>query len=281
MIKRDGIEIMNARAGNVNIARETIEIVKQGKYVAPSGKEVSIAAETEAAIQGTIFYREPLPKKDYTAIVPIIEVINEKTDQAAIRLAASGKTDIVALNFAAARNVGGGFLSGAKAQEEDLCRASSLYACLKSKPMFYNDNLLCEDSLYTHNALYSPKVPFIRDEKNELLEEPFTLSIITCPAPNLIGLRTEGMTDLLTGLLRERAMKVLEIAEANSHTNLILGAWGCGAFCNDPLMVANAFKFAMEKVPAFEHIAFAVYDAREGTPLFHTFQDAFTSIFLA
>lgn len=201
----------------------------------------------------------------------MLEVLNETTAQAAVRLLAQGKTDIIALNFASGRNPGGGFLGGAKAQEEDLCRCSALYPCLKSKPLFYNANILC-DAFYTNHIIYSPQVPFFRDDANQLLEQPFPLSIITAPAPNLSALKIEGLTNKLTGIFRERAIKILQIAEAHGHKVLILGAWGCGAFGNDPEMVAQAFLFALRKVPSFQHVAFAVYDTREPPVLYETFQ---------
>jgi uncharacterized protein (TIGR02452 family) len=276
-MKRSGIELLNARTRNANIARETIAIIKQGSYASPTGAQIDISETTTNAIKNTILYDKPLPKKEYTATKPTIEVLNETTAQAATRLLSSGKDNIVALNFAAARNQGGGFLNGASAQEEDLCRCSSLYSCLKSKPMFYNKNILCNDPYYTNDIIYSPKVPFFRNEHNLFLEEPFLLSIISSPAPNLSGARPEGLQTLLKGILRERAMKIFEIAEAHGHKTLILGAWGCGAFGNSPAMVAEAFKLAMQKVPTFEHICFAVYDTREPPVLFETFKAAFAN----
>lgn len=164
---------------------------------------------------------------------------------------------------------------GAMAQEEDLCRCSGLYPCLKKKPLFYNANIMCGDIYYTDGVIYSPKVPFIRDEYNMFLENPFTLSIVTAPAPNLNGTRPEGLQYKLRGLIRGRIERVLHIAAAHGHKNIILGAWGCGAFGNDPQMMAEEFKKMVEKVSAFEHVCFAVYDTRTPTHLFDTFNDVF------
>lgn len=272
MIKRDGAELITARSKNSSIAKETLEIIKNKHYTSLSGNVVNISNDLDAAIKISILYKDKLPIKEYVTQTAALEVTNETTAQAAVRLSALGKENLVALNFASARNPGGGFLMGAVAQEEDLCRCSGLYACIKNKPIFYNENILCEDTFYTDNIIYSPKVPFFRNEYNQFLEEPYLLSIISAPAPNLSSLRKEGLSNLLIGILRERTMKILQIAEANGHKNVILGAWGCGAFGNDPNMIATVFKDMLQKVPAFEHVCFAVYDTRPEQILYETFK---------
>src|SRR5271157_2522887 len=222
MIKRDGVELMNKRTKNVSLARETLDIIKQKHYTV-NGKVIDLAASLDAAMQGTVLYKDPIISVHSDIfLIPTIEVINETTAQAGQRLA---DHNAVALNFASARNQGGGFLGGAQAQEEDLCRCSGLYPCLKSKPMFYNDNIMCDDRYYTDNIIYSPRVPFFRDEKNAFLETPFTLSIITAPAPNMYGMTIDE--ELLHTTIHRRALKVLQVAEAQGHKTIILGAWGC------------------------------------------------------
>jgi uncharacterized protein (TIGR02452 family) len=281
MIKRNGVEVMNARTKNVSIAKEMLEVIKNKKYTSLNGNEVDISKEMDAALDGTTYYEAEVfigMPADQAPIHPTIEVVNETTAQAAVRLQAAGITNIVALNFASARNQGGGFLAGAIAQEEDLCRASGLYGCLKRKPLFYNANIMCDDTFYTHGILYSPKVPFFRDEHNLFLEQPFELSIVTAPAPNLSGMKKEGNINLLTGLIRERAIRILQVAHANGHKNIILGAWGCGAFGNDPEMVSKAFMLALSKVPYFEHVTFAVYDTREPFILYETFKEVCNAV---
>ena len=289
MIKPIGkVDVMNNRSKNSTLAKAQIEILKQGSYTALSGKQVDISASLKAAVEGTKYYPgplDPLLLKQGDRILPVLEVTNETTAQAAVRLAALGKTDLVGLNFAAARNVGGGFKAGALAQEEDLCRCSGLYACLKSKPMFYNANIATEDTLYTDGIIYSPKVPFIRDEHLLFLENPFELSLITAPAPNVSAMKApqtwqeeEELSSTLMDTLANRATKVLQIAEVNGHKNIILGAWGCGAFGNDVNLVTAAFEIALDKVPYFEHVCFAVYDTRQPPVLFETFRDYFQEI---
>jgi uncharacterized protein (TIGR02452 family) len=277
VIKRNGVEVMNARTKNVAIAKETIAAINNQKYTSLSGSVVDISVEMDYAIDHTVYYEGDSPieyPSGQAPIHPIIEVINETTTQAAVRLQAAGKTNLVALNFASARNQGGGFLSGALAQEEDLCRASGLYGCLKRKPLFYNANILCDDSYYTNGILYSPNVPFFRDEHNLFLEKPFPLSIISAPAPNLNGAQNLDKA-LVAKVLANRMDRILQTAYANGHENIILGAWGCGAFGNDPADVAKLFKSALITIPAFKHVTFAVYDTREPPVIYETFKEIF------
>lgn len=272
MIKRDGVKIMNERSSNTSVAKETLDILKQKNYVGPSGKIVDITNEIDYAINGTIYYKDGIaPKGPYiNQVSPVIKVTNETTAQASFRLLNEGKNRVVALNFASARNPGGGFLSGAIAQEEDLCRDSALYPCVKSKPLFYNSNIMCEDTFYTDDIIYSPQVPFFRNKDRTFFDTPYNVSIISSPAPNVRSMENVDET-ILASKLYDRAIKILQVAVANNHNNIILGAWGCGAFGNNPEMVSQTFLDALKAVPAFEHICFAVYDTRENTPVFNTF----------
>lgn len=252
MIIRNGQRVINNTRMHSN---EILDIIKQGQYVSPNNKKVDISKQIAFSRDNSIYYKDNPPIKEFTPIRPKIEVVNEKTISSAIRL---HKQNAVALSFANAKTPGGGFLLGAKAQEEDICRASALYECIKNKPNFYNDNIL-KDNFYTHGMIYSPNVPFFKDE--ELLEEPFNLSIITCPAANLNGIEDKtNLVEKLETLYKERMVKILQVAAYHGHKTIILGAWGCGAFCNDPKLVANAFSFALNQVPAFEHVCFPVYD---------------------
>jgi uncharacterized protein (TIGR02452 family) len=265
------------------VAQETVRIFQQGEYVAPSGRTVSLREEVERAVRGTVLYRpedfERLALPPAGGGAPRIEVTPEKTGEAARRLLESeGVARVVALNFASARNPGGGFLGGAKAQEEDLARCSALYACLLTQPDYYAVNREERSMLYTDHLIYSPEVPFFRDEQLELLERPFLASILTAPAPNAgEALRREpGLRPRLREVLRARALKVLQVAAHHGHRTLVLGAWGCGVFRNDPHEVAEAFSLALEALPgAFERVVFAVYERNGEGPNLRAFRERF------
>ena len=67
-------------------------------------------------------------------------------------------------------------------------------------------------------------------------------------------------------MLRTRAARVLQIAAAHRHRQLVLGAWGCGVFSNDPAVVAAAFAHALSRALWFDHIVFAIHDRQPRTP---------------
>ncbi len=168
------------------IARETERIVAEGAYRAPGGHTVSVAAAVEKAGQGTRLHGpEPVPVPESEPVATRFEVTGESSLQAARRLTGADTSRPVAvLNFASARNPGGGYLNGAQAQEEALCRASALYACLLRAPEFYAYHRAHRDPFYTDRVIHSPAVPVFRDDRGGLLDEPFTAGFLTSPAPN-------------------------------------------------------------------------------------------------
>jgi hypothetical protein len=121
-------------------------------------------------------------------------------------------------------------------QEESLARASALHTCLLTVPEFYADHRAEKDLLYSDRIIYSPGVP---------------------------------------AALRCRAARVLEVAASHGHRRLVLGAWGCGVFGNDPVVVADAFADALSRYDGFEHVCFAVLDRQQGTPVYDVFARVF------
>jgi uncharacterized protein (TIGR02452 family) len=127
--------------------------------------------------------------------------------------------------------------------------------------------------------IVSPQVPVFRDADDRLLEEPWEVTIITAPAPNAGAIAKEQpeSIDQIETIFRRRVEQVLSAAVVFGQTALVLGAWGCGVFRNDPKMVARLFgEFLLEKgvfARAFEHVIFAVLD-REGEIL-SAFADVF------
>ncbi|SDG21857.1 TIGR02452 family protein [Lentzea fradiae] len=253
------------------IARETVEIAERGSYSSDAGE---VVIDVAAAVSGT---RLHLPDEVLTLPAEVpgtrIEVTGESTLVAAHRLGG----DVAALNFASARNAGGGFLNGAQAQEESLARSSALYPCLRAAADFYGYHRAHEDLTYSDRVIYSPRVPVFRDDKGNLLERPYEVSFLTAAAPNrgaVLRSQPERAADIPVLVLR-RAIRVLHVAASHGHRRLVLGAWGCGVFANDPAVVAEAFRIALRDNRYLEHVVFAVLDRQKGTPTLAAFTGAF------
>jgi uncharacterized protein (TIGR02452 family) len=233
------------------------------------------------SVEGTCSYppdaslpRTPLGDKQMR-----IEVINESTLAAAWSLVREGHRP-VALNFASAKHPGGGFLGGARAQEESLARSSGLYACLNGNPM-YTFHHARSDALYTDYAIYSPDVPVFRDDEGGLLDQPYLCSFITSPAPNakVVLERDRRRRAEIRDAMDRRIRKVLAIAAARGHEALVLGAWGCGVFGNDSQEVAELFQRALgyHFQGVFTRVVFAVLDWSEERRFIGPFQKALVS----
>jgi len=254
------------------IARQTVAIAEAGEYRSATGELVSIREPVTAAVAGTRHYLpdEPLSVMGPPVVAPVIEVTRESTLSAARRVG----EDAACLVFASAKNPGGGFLSGAKAQEESIARASALYLCLLAAPEFYAFHRDQRDLRYSDRVVYSPRVPVFRDDAGPLLDRPYHTTFLTAAAPNLAAIernQPEAAADV-PAVLRRRARRVLRIAAAHQHRELVLGAWGCGVFRNDPTTVANAFAEALREVDRFDRVVFAVYDSLPGTPVYAAFE---------
>lgn len=268
------------------LARETVEIVAQGHYMTPSGRRADIAEAVQAAKRGTKVYESLSPGLG-ALLHPLadaeIEVTSESTFAAIRRLRQEARTNIGCLNFASAKNPGGGFLNGAEAQEEALSRASALYDCLLGVPEYYARNRASQSCLYLDIVIATPDVPFFRDDDGLLLEEPLLASVVTAPAPNA-GAVMNNEPDRVAEVaptLRRRAELVLHAAAHAGIEHLVLGAWGCGVFRNDPRMVARTFADLLGPgspwAVHFKKITFAIFDPSGTGPNLQAFKDQFPS----
>lgn len=260
------------------VARRTLQICESGQYAAPSGAVVHIDTEQRAAEANTRLYRPDelrmlIDSGGGTGPPPFMNVSAETTQAAGQRMAADGP--VVLLNFASARNPGGGFLRGAKAQEEDVTRCSGLYPCLLNAPEYYSANRAQSSMMYTDHIIYSPAVPFFRIKSDTLIEQPFEASVITAPAPNAGEARRKGEGRKVSETLTRRAGMVLAIAQDNGHRRLLLGAWGCGVFQNNATEVATVFRDWLTSprfAGAFDQVDFGIWDNTKDKRVLQAFQ---------
>lgn len=168
------------------------------------------------------------------------------------------------LNFASGAKPGGGVESGASAQEEALCRRSTLYASISSETAneMYRMNRLLGPVDYLDYMLLSPSVTVMYDTKFKLLENPFKTAVLTAPA---VPLNRDGIkipNDYVRYVMRKRIRNIMRISAMNGYDRLILGAWGCGAYGHDAMNIATYFREILideDYKKFFKEIVFAIY----------------------
>ena len=223
---------------------------------------------------------------------PAQTVISPKrTLEAAAPYAYAGKK-VCILNFASATNPGGGVTKGSSAQEEAICRCSTLYANLKEQyawNAFYAPHRRAHDPLHNDECIYTPGVMVFKSDTDypQLLPEDkwYSVNVLTCAAPNLRERPSNEMNagdgdaavhisrEDLQALHEKRMRRVLEIAWRKGNEVVILGAFGCGAFRNPPAVVAQAMKTAVQEYRKnFETIEFSVYCGTQYDTNYRVFQ---------
>jgi len=201
-------------------------------------------------------------------------------------------------NFASASNPGGGVTKGASAQEECLCRCSSLYFCLNIKEAwdgFYTLHRNARNPLHNDDIIYTPGVTVFKSDTAQprLLSEKdwYEVNVITCAAPNLRqrpsnaynsgdGDKAVKISDKdLLALHEKRLRRILDVAAMEGNEVVILGAFGCGAFSNNPEVVARAARNVVaEYLQVFKTIEFAVYCSPKDDWNYKVFERALKNI---
>jgi len=261
------------------LGRDAQAIARRGEYEAPSGRTVSIADAVQLAVRDTQSY--PPGQHHFLrhrgSVKTRITVENTTTLAAAQRLLESG-SEVVVLNFASATEPGGGFLNGARAQEEYLARSSALVACLKHNEM-YSYHRRAHDAFYSDYVIYSPRVPVFRDDDGNLLDDPYCVGVISSPAVYAKNVRANRHDEIAPAMGR-RISKVLSTGLAHGHRHIVLGAWGCGAFGNEPATIAKLFGDALRGPFAgcYRRVVFAVTDWSPAERFIRPFAEEFGSV---
>lgn len=258
------------------LGHSAVAASREGAYVNRSGERVDIsgAVESACAARISIAPADPLPERERVRFPATrIQVSNESTFGASRRLVNDGLRPL-ALNFANGVHPGGGFLHGARAQEETICRSSALYLTLVGDRM-YEEHARRPLPDSTDWCILSPDVPVFREDDGSPLAVPWLLSVITCAAPvaHRVGV------DESASLLSKRIHRLLAVASAHGYETLVVGAWGCGAFGNDPRRTAADFRSALETEfrGAFSQVVFAITDWSPERKFLGPFRDVFMS----
>ena len=275
------------RQDNVEIFKDTQRMYSSNERLISAIKH-SIAGQESFTGTGRYWYGPG--HRIYQKPAKII-VSPKRTLEAAASYAYTGKK-ICVLNFASAANPGGGVIKGSSAQEEAICRCSTLYPNLKEQYIwntFYVPHRRVHDPLHNDDCIYTPGVVVFKSDTDypQLLPEDkwYSVNVMTCAAPNLREQPGNGMNsgdgddavhisrEELQALHEKRMRKVLEIAWAKGNEVVILGAFGCGAFRNPPAVVAQAMKTVVQEYrKKFETIEFAVYCSTQYDTNYHIFR---------
>ncbi len=261
------------RSTRVQKAQETLEIIESGNYTF-NGRYIDIRQKIADSANGSKLFSE---NEFYTVMQSaarkittlhcntIITVEHTTVLQGAAKLIADGH-EIGCLNFASAKNPGGGFLNGAQAQEESLAVSSTLYDTQLKNHELYDYNRGRKTYLYSDHMIYSPGVVVFRDDEGELLREPYQLHIITSPATNIGAMKTNNPEEIadVEATTLQRMDKMLALFVHYDIRHLLLGAWGCGVFQNNPEDIARWFAYFLtgdgKYAHCFDRVFFAVYD---------------------
>lgn len=262
------------RENKKKMAEDTLSILKQGFYTNALGENVLIKTAQQYSEDNTKVYSPEetdiltgknilnIPNKETN-----YKVVNDTTLNVVRKMLEAGHEKILCLNFASAKNPGGGFLNGSSAQEESIARATGLHPCLLNAEEYYTTNRNTPSAIYTDYMIYSPDVPIIKNEEGECLENFCTVSIITAPAVNagVLREREPQLVPEIEVVMKRRIEKVLRIAIEHGHKNLVLGAWGCGVFRNSPEDVSRYFKEVIDGKfdSVFDNIFFGIYADNE------------------
>lgn len=265
-----------------DLRKERVEIFEETKHLYCTNKRlvdsINYSKQNQKVIAEGVQIAAPIDKYN----VPANVVVSRKRS-----LAAAGQysvRNVCVLNFASATNAGGGVAKGSNAQEEAICRCSTLYPCISDSRVVsqfhdkHRRDLISGqiNALYNDDCIYTPKVTVFSNDTDTPMLLPenlwYEVDVISCAAPNLRSKPSNAMnpnsgskavtikpTELLE-LHKKRMCRILDIARANGAEVIILGAFGCGAFKNPPDVVARAMKEIVKKyLYSFETIEFAVY----------------------
>eukprot|EP00121_Abeoforma_whisleri_P002479 Awhi_evm1s2225 len=252
----------------VKVAQETLKIMETGIYINLEGQEIDLRDVQSRAMKETYLYcpkqltnlllrfrydaqqakelKLTRKQKELSSFIPETKYMfeNETTLGMCKLLADQNYENVCCLNFASAKNPGGGFLKGSTAQEESIARSSGLYNCIRKSSMYVTNSSRQVNCFYTHNMLFSSKVPVFRDDVHyQLFNNYYLVSIITSPAVNAgVMLKRKAKPEQIRQVMKERILYILMVSMLQEQKNIVLGLYGCGVFGNSLEVIAELFK---------------------------------------
>ncbi len=274
------------RINNIAILNDTLDICEKGYYITESGKKVELKLSKSQMRKCTVYLpdqvQEICSSKDASHVLVIgrtgvgcanadsFTLARNRAEYASLLLPDRDEKRVLVLNLANPVNPGGGVRRGSNAQEEDLCRKSSLLLSLEDQTAqkYYEYNSSLHTYMGSDAIIITPDVEIMKDENGTLLDETTVVSVMTCAAP-MLRYGMEGLSQQqYEHLIYQRITGMLKVAAFLGYKMLVLGAFGCGAFQNDAHVVSDLFYRAMKEFnydgmtlkDFFKRIDFAVLD---------------------
>lgn len=257
---------------------ENVIVFKDTENLCKTNNRIKESIQRATASQKLILEKDTLPEQNRDLYETTAKVVVSK--KRTLEAAGGYKGNKIAVhNFASASNPGGGVVRGSSAQEECLCRCTGLFFSLNTPDMwdgFYTPHRMEHDPIHNDDIIYTPDVTVFKTDmaRPELMQEDdwYDVDVITCAAPNLrlnpgnIFNKGDGRQQVriedkeLLGIHEKRLRRILDVAVMEGMDTIILGAFGCGAFENDPEVVALANRNVIKDyLHAFKNIEYAVY----------------------
>lgn len=307
------------RQNNIAMFNDTLNIFKQGEYFI-GNKKITLPKRDYEALTTVYLPDDTIQTAtdvSFTHSDNVCQFICENRDSFALAMSLIRKYQckVAVLNMASPVNPGGGVQKGSQAQEEDLCRKSSLYLSLSSNTakQYYDYNRSLKSCIGANSAVYTNGVDIIKDSSGNLFKNIAECGVVTCAAPKLSKETSEklfaysktsipenmqivfamskysnGVPETCTfkqykEILKSRIQTILEVLAANGQQYVVLSAWGCGAFGNNAAVVASAFKDVFNTFrfngytfnELFKVVAFGVYDKTQSQYNFKQFVNLF------
>jgi len=242
------------RARRKEIAESTLKAIENGSFILDNR---TYLLTRSSALNTHLYNSSDLSKWSSTSPdtsitrKPQIYILEISTLEAARLLSSPSATPnnapkVGVLNFASAKKPGGGFLSGAQAQEESIARSSTVYQSLTSAPAaeFYSSHKRdARGGYYSHAMIWSPDVTVFRDDEGGWIQ-PFIIEVVTSPAVNA-GVVRKHISDAtqeekrIESVMKERMARILFVFESKGVPKLVLGSFGTGVFQNSVPMIAR------------------------------------------
>lgn len=252
---------MSTKTVNANKAKEWLNTMKSNssylEYIQKSINNTSVINGKLISKEDLAYIKKKIKEANEDSYLPQICISGNTTYDEIKDAYYESDRQIAVLNFASYYNPGGGFLKGSIAQEESLCHVSGLYNILSSLPV-YERRAQTETTLpeYFDSVIYSPAVPFTITE--ESVSQPYLVDVISVSAPNCNRTPIARYEEYVKALKR-RIEAIFVLPYIHGCTKIILGAWGCGVFKNDPKLIAQYFLEYQQKYgQLYDEIVYAV-----------------------